>query len=97
MPQWLFHDLPDRHARIERRIGVLENHLNVRTVRPHFIAAQLRQIHRARRVVIDDAARDFHAVNHRAQNIDNRPPHRALAASRFAHQPQRFALFESRN
>src|SRR5579864_6746537 len=46
-------------------------------------------------MVIDDAARDFHAVDHRAKNVHNRSSYRALPASGFAHQSQRFALLES--
>ena len=45
-------------------------------------------------MVVYNASRNLDSVDHGAKNVDDRSSHRALAASRFANQTQRFALFQ---
>jgi hypothetical protein len=46
--QRLADDLIDGLARVERRVGILEDHLDVGAIRPHLLARQRREVHDAR-------------------------------------------------
>src|SRR5262249_55525660 len=48
----------------------------------------------ARGVVIQDLPADLHAVAHRAQDVDDRAPHRRLAAARLADQAERLSAMQ---
>ncbi len=77
-------DLPDGHARVERRVGILEDHLHVLPRAAQLRAGQLRDVdvpeHHA-------PARRFHEPQHRAAE-------RRLAASRLSDEPERFARLD---
>ena len=70
-----------RHARVERRIGVLEDHLGMA---PQCLAGGTAQ--RA-----DVTAADFDLAARRRQQADHDAAERRFAGPRFAHQPERLA------
>ena len=74
-------DLPDRHARIERRVRILKDHLHVLPRAAQLRAGQLRDV---------DVA-EHHAAARRLDEPQHRAAERRLAASRFADEPERFA------
>ena len=74
-------DLPDRHARIERRVRILKDHLHVP---PR--AAQLRAVRAAPCRVPEQ-----HVAAGRFDEPQHRPPEGRLAAAGFADEPERFA------
>ena len=74
-------DLPDRHARIERRVRILEDHLHVLPRAAQLGAGQLRDV---------DVA-EHHAPAGRFDQPQHRPAERRLAAAGLADQPERLA------
>ena len=70
-----------RHARIERGVGILEDHLHVPALRAH---PRLRQAEQILAIEAHASARWFEQAQHQ-------PADRRLAATRFAHDCQRFA------
>ena len=74
-------DLPDRHARIERRVRILEDHLHVLPRAAQLRAGQLRNV---------DVA-EHHAPARRFDQPQHRAAERRLSASRFPDEPERFA------
>ena len=80
-PHGLGQCVKDSHARIERGIRVLENHLEVRPRCTQLFLLQLRQI--------------FASQNHRARRgwnqLQNCPAQRGFAAAGFAHQAEDFS------
>src|SRR6266545_2770379 len=70
------------HPRIERGVGVLENHLEIAPRPPQCVALELRQI---------PAAQNDSAFGGRDQ-LKNRPPQGGLAATGFADQPEDLSL-----
>ncbi len=84
--QRLGDEVADAHARIERGIGVLEDHLHVAAHRLALVAAEAGQIAPAN----DDIA----AVRHEP---DQRLGGRRLAAAGFADQRQRLVRARSRS
>ena len=82
--QRLADDVAGGHARIERRIRVLIDHLHLFAVGKH-----------PRRVEVGDVgAVHKNAAAGRLQQLEQRATHRRLAAARLAHQPQRLAALD---
>ena len=75
-------DLPDAHARIERRVRVLEDDLH--------LAAHLAHRRRVQRQQLAPLEGD--AAAGRLDEPDKAAPERRLAATRFADQPNRLAV-----
>src|SRR5262249_58868046 len=74
-------DLPDGHARIERAVGILEDHLHLAT-------------NRAERVVVE--GREIPPLKHdlaagRPLELQDTAARRRLAASGLTHEPERLA------
>src|SRR5687768_3448451 len=87
--QWLADDAPHRHARIERREGILEDHLHVRPRAAQRRAVGALQVDRpAFGVVEDDLPR------RRLVEADDRATRRRLTAARFPHQPERLSFLD---
>ncbi len=87
--QRLADDVEERHARIERAVGVLEDHLHLGAQRPQLVPGEPRQV---------DHAAPFRAEQHlagrrrhRAQDAARR---RGLAAAALAHEPEGLALVD---
>ena len=80
-PEGLRDELADRHAGVQRRVGVLEDNLQVTAHGAQFCGAQLRQV----------PAPVEHLATGRPHQLQDRPPRRGLAAPRLPHQPQRLA------
>src|SRR5262249_52416948 len=78
-------------ARVEGRVWILEHHLDIGAVRPHRRAPERRKIDGARGVLIDDPPLDLDSIAHRPQDVDDRPPHRRLAAPRLPDHTKRLA------
>ena len=78
--QRLADDLLDRHARIERAVGVLENHLELAPPRAQHRAAHPRDV----------LAVEQNAARRRLDQPHDGAAQRRLAATAFADQPQRF-------
>jgi hypothetical protein len=76
-------DAADGHARVERSIRILKDHLQLAAVRQHGPPREM----------VDAAAIERHFALHHAriEQADNRPGRRRLAAARFADQAERFA------
>src|SRR5207245_6637001 len=87
-------NLIDGLPRIERRIRILEHHLDVGAVGPHFLARQRREIDDARRMVVKDPAADLHAITHCAEDVDDRAADRRLAAPGLADKAKRFSAMQ---
>ena len=83
--QRLGQDLAHRHARVQRRIGVLKDDLGVTTK-----GAQLVGIERA-----EVAAFETHFSGIRLNQPQHQPAHRGFAATGFADQCQRLAGLDS--
>ena len=79
--QRLADDLLHRHARIQRAVGVLKNHLELPPPRAQFRAAQFRDV----------LALEQNASRRRFDQPHDGAAERRLAATAFAHQPERFA------
>ena len=77
--QGLSDDAPDRHARIQRGVWVLEDHLHVPPHAPQLTRLQLRQV----LIVDQDVARSWLVKE------QDHAPQRCLPAATLAHQPQR--------
>ena len=82
--QWLRDDLPHRHARIQRAVRVLENHLDLAADR-----AQLRLVEGREVTALEDDA----AVG-RPLELEDAAPRRRLPAPRLADQAERLAAVE---
>jgi hypothetical protein len=92
--QRLFDNLLDAQPGIQRRIRILEDHLNVGPVLTHFLPGQRSKIDDARPCVVQDLPRDIDAVAHRAKNIDDGPPDGRFTAAGLSNQAERLALLE---
>jgi hypothetical protein len=77
--QRLAHDLAHRHARVQRRVRVLEHHLHLAPQREQLVALGFGQI----------AALEQHAAFGGLFQPHQRAAQRALAAARFTHEAQR--------
>ena len=77
----LRHDLTHGHARVERRVRVLEHDLKLAAHVAHTTAAERRDV----RAVEDDPTR------RRLEQLDHRPPERGLPAARLADEAERLA------
>ncbi len=75
---------PDRVARVQRRVRVLEDHLHPPAQRPHLALAQVRDVGA---VEADRAAG-------RLVQAQQRPADRRLAAARLADEPERLAALD---
>jgi len=75
-------DVPDGHAGIERRIWVLENHLEVTPHAAHVATIEFGQV----------GATEVDFARGRLIELENGATGRTLAAARFTHQTQRFTL-----
>src|SRR5215469_6196641 len=82
--QRLAHNLTYRHARIERRIGILENHLDVAPQAEQFLALRIREV----------TALEHDAARGGIFDPDDRAAKRGLAAAGFANQAEGFALHD---
>jgi hypothetical protein len=82
--QRLTHDLPDRHARIERGKRILENHLQVRPQRFERPLGQLRQIHH-----LAVRLAELHLACRRGQRPQDAARRRRLARAGLTHQAER--------
>src|SRR6266849_8346288 len=80
--QGLGDDVADRHARVQRRERVLEDHLQLPAVLAQLLAAQLGQLY----VAEEDLARG------RRNQLRHQPRQRRLSASGLADEAQRLAL-----
>ena len=87
--QRLADQIEQRHARVQRRERVLENHLHLATQRSELARPQLADLdHRA----VPHAHEDF--ARRRLDGPQDAPRRRGLAAPALAHQPQRFAFVD---
>src|SRR5882724_2055189 len=77
-------DLPDTLARVERCVGVLEDHLDLAPDRFHLLAREADQLLAP---VLDRARR-------RLEQLDDRAAEGGLATSRLADQPEGLTLAE---
>src|SRR5581483_4783031 len=78
----LLDDLPDRHARVERRVRILEDDLH--------LLAQLAQVVPARRRQL--VAHEADGAAGRLQQLQDAVPGRRLAGAGLADEPERLAL-----
>ncbi len=77
-------DRADRHARVERGVRVLEDHLHVAAHLAHVARVQLRQV----------LALELHLAGGRLVELQDGAARRALAAAGFADQSERLALLD---
>jgi hypothetical protein len=70
------------HARVERRIRILEDHLHLAPHLAHGLTLQRGEV----------GAVEVHMAGRRAVELQDSPAGGRLAAARLAHQPQRLAL-----
>src|SRR5579864_4608165 len=82
--QQLADDVAHRHARIQRRIRILENDLELAANRPHLLAREPRDV----APVEDDLA------GCRLDELDDRARQRRLAAARLAYEPERLTRLD---
>jgi hypothetical protein len=75
-------DVAHGHARIERCVGVLEDHLHPAAHLAHLLAAERREL----------GAVELHRPRGRLVKLEDRASGRRLAAARLAHETQRLAL-----
>jgi hypothetical protein len=75
-------DLTCPHPRVQRRVWVLKDDLHVAPRLPHLARGQREHL----------AAAESHVAGGRLDEPKHASPRRRLAASRFAHQPERFAF-----
>ena len=80
--QALHHRLTDRHARVERGVWVLKNDLHIAPC-----DLELAWLHRE-----NISSFELHGAASRFDQPQHGPSHRGLAATRFTHQPKRFAF-----
>ena len=66
----------DRHARVERRVRVLENHLEIRARAAQFVALEVGEV----------ASREHDASGGGRDELEDRAPERGFAAAGFADQ-----------
>ncbi len=86
-PQRIGDDLEDGHARVQRRVGILEDHADVAPVRLEIAEVELRQVDRpAVPLVIEDLPAGG------VVGADDRAPGGRLAAARLADQAEGLAL-----
>ena len=81
-------DVADRHARVERRVGVLEDVLDLPPDRLHLPQVELQEVGRVAAVVEDDLA-----LVHR-HGAHDRLADRGLARPGFADQAEAFAALD---
>src|SRR5439155_9977764 len=74
----------DRHARIERRIRVLKNHLEVGTRPAQIMTAELAQV----------LSSQNNSTVRRWNQLQNRPAQRGFATARFADQTENLPLLQ---
>src|SRR5581483_806972 len=80
--QGLADDVAHRHARVERRIGILEHDLHLAANGAHARAAP----------ATDSAPVEVDATARRLDELENRARQRRLPAARLAHETDRLAL-----
>src|SRR4051812_18594334 len=80
----LANNIANRHAWIERCIGILEDHLHVTTNSTHLPTTQLGQI----------PTLENHLAGCRLVQLKNRPPGSRFSASRLTHQAERLTTFD---
>ena len=76
--QWLGDDVEDSATRIERGVGILEDHRHLASQSTKAATAGLRNV----------GSRECHASGRRLVQSHDDPRERRLAAARFSHQPQ---------
>ena len=77
-------DVADGHARIQRRVWILEDHLHAPAHLPHVLATEPRQL---------DAV-ELHLAGRRLVELQDRAAGRRLAAPRLPDEPERLALLD---
>src|SRR5258708_39663688 len=77
-------DVSDRHARVQRRVRVLEDHLHPAAHLAHLLAAELR--------VLD--AVELHLAGGRLVELEDRAAGRGLTAAGLADEAERLALLD---
>jgi hypothetical protein len=82
--QRLGEDLVDRDPRVQRRVGVLEDDLDVAAQRPQVPVGELREV----------VPLEQHLTGRRRVQAEQRPPGRRLAAARLADQAERLVRVE---
>ena len=83
--QRLGDDIPDAHPRIQGRIGVLKQHLNIAAYRLQFTLVELGDIHQA------CFSPEMHAASSRLVQAYDAAPDGGLARAAFTDQPHGFA------
>ena len=86
-PQRVADDLADALARVQRRVGVLEDHLHLAAQRLQLAALQ----------ADDLLAVEAHRARRRLEQLQDRAAQGGLAAARLADQAQRLALVDRRS
>src|SRR5262245_3408683 len=76
--QRLLNNLSHGHARIQRTVGILKNHLKTLTARTQFLRSQVRDVFLFK----------LHLPCRRLEQTHDRPSEGALTAAAFANQPQ---------
>jgi len=84
--QRLGHDLHHRHARVQRRVRILEDDLHLSPKGDHLPAGQMRDVHHLPVQPV------VHRAGGRRVLPQDQAPEGGLAAARLAHQPQRLPL-----
>ena len=77
-------DVADRHARVQRGVGVLEDHLQVAAHLAHLATVELRQV-----LALED-----HLAGGRLVELQDGATGRGLAATGLAHQTERLTLLD---
>src|SRR3954463_12690964 len=82
--EWLSDDVAHGHARIERRVRILEDHLHAATHLAHLLAAELREL---------DAV-ELHLPGRRLVELEDGSTRGGLAAPGLADEAKRLALLD---
>src|SRR5919198_10596 len=77
-------DVAHRHARVERGVRVLEDHLHPPAHAAHLLAGKAREL----------GAIELHRAGGRLVELEDRAPRRRLAATRLADETKRLALLD---
>src|SRR5256885_15743653 len=81
---WLADDVAHGHARIQRGVRILEDHLHAAAHLAHLLAAELRELDTV----------ELHLAGRRLVELEDRAPSRRLPATGLAHKAERLALLD---